>query len=209
MAEIVAVSSAELLADAALLDAVAEVFAKGFQQDPGMRYIAGEDAAQVEKQLLAYFRGSLPIYANPLWMLRENGRYIGGAVLSQSDHIPDWRLGVRAAWIFIRQGSLGLLTRAMNYGRCLEPYQPEGLYLTLDYLALIPEVHGKGYGRQLLDHVAQIAQETPNITGVWLDSPNPVNVPMYEHFGYEKQHDVEISATVGTTTMFRPQPGTR
>lgn len=206
MAEIVAVSAAQLLHDSAQLEAVARVFAAAFRTDPGMRYICGQDEARLDQHLLAYFRGSLPIYAHPLWMLQTDGRYIGGAVLSRSDHTLNWKLGLRAVWIFVTQGNFGLMNRAISYGKRLEPYYPDKPHLTLEYLAVLPEAQGQGYGRQLLEKVAQVAQATPNNTGVWLESPAPENVPLYERFGYENLTRITISGDVGTTIMFRPQP---
>lgn len=206
MVEIVAVSAAQLFRDSAELDAIAEMFATAFETDPGMRYIAGGEGATLHKNLFVYFQATLPIYANPLWMLRENGRYVGGAVVSKSNVKMDWTLGVRAMWQVFRKAEFGIMNRAMNYGKRLEPFQPTDVHLTLEYLAVHPDAQGRGYGRQLLDHVAKIAQETPEVSGIWLDSPNPKNVTMYEHFGYEATNDVTISGDVGTTVMFRPQP---
>ena len=58
----------------------------------------------------------------------------------------------------------------------------------LAFLATDPRVQGRGVARQLLERVLRRADE--DAVGVWLETYDPANPPIYERFGFRTTTDV-------------------
>lgn len=79
------------------------------------------------------------------------------------------------------------LHRAMS---AMADMAPDGPYWYLDVLACRPERRGTGLGARLLRHGLSRA-DAQNAT-VYLETSDPRNVGMYEHFGFETTAQVTV-----------------
>ncbi|MFQ5795461.1 MAG: hypothetical protein ACE5JP_10490 [Candidatus Bipolaricaulia bacterium] len=66
-----------------------------------------------------------------------------------------------------------------------------------------PETQGKGHRRALLNAIHALSEAHPTSIGVALDTENPVNVPLYKHFGYRIVKKTKLD-DVDVWCMFRP-----
>ena len=75
------------------------------------------------------------------------------------------------------------------------PKPDEGCYY-IDLLGAKPNLQGKGYGRFMLDYVADLARNHPTTDLVGLSTESPAKIAFYEHFGYE----ILTTASIGPVT---------
>jgi GNAT superfamily N-acetyltransferase len=96
--------------------------------------------------------------------------------------------------------------RFAAYGAIVERYRPARPHLFLGVLGVLPALHGRGYGRKLLDAVHALAEQHPTAEGVYLDTEHPANVPLYRHCGYELL-GAERVGPVDIWCLYRPKHG--
>lgn len=76
----------------------------------------------------------------------------------------------------------------------------------LAYLATDPASQGQGIGRRLLDHM--LTRFDLDGSGVWLETTDPVNPPIYERFGFATVARIDTSPRLPTLwVMHRPPAG--
>lgn len=80
------------------------------------------------------------------------------------------------------------------------PRPDEGCYY-IDLLGARPNLQGKGYGRLMLDHVADLARKHPTTNLVGLSTESPAKLAFYEHFGYEKVSTASIGPVTSTSFL--------
>jgi ribosomal protein S18 acetylase RimI-like enzyme len=74
-------------------------------------------------------------------------------------------------------------------------------YLAL--LAVHPNSQGKGLAGKLLRPILKNCDEM-NV-GVYLETMNPKNVPMYEHFGFKVMEELFVQNGLSVWALFRPK----
>lgn len=80
------------------------------------------------------------------------------------------------------------------------PQQDEG-YFEIVLIGVDPKHHGNGYGRYMLDHVANLAREHPTTNLVCLATESPAKVPFYEYFGYEPVSTASLGPIKSTSFL--------
>ncbi len=73
----------------------------------------------------------------------------------------------------------------------------------LEYLGVEPGYQGKGFGSSILQHLAAMADE--NGIGCYLENANPLNVKLYQRFGFQILRQKDI---IGIPTWFMWRPPT-
>lgn len=65
-----------------------------------------------------------------------------------------------------------------------------------------PAKQGMGYGKEMLHAIHEMVDAHPDSIGIGLDTENPDNIPLYEHFGYRLTHTQKLGQ-VTLYCMFR------
>ena len=73
----------------------------------------------------------------------------------------------------------------------------------IDLIAVDPAQQGKGYGRQMLDYVAELARSHPKSNLVCLATEAAEKHAFYEHFGYEKLSTATLGPLHSTNFMLQ------
>lgn len=81
-------------------------------------------------------------------------------------------------------------------------YAPHPHYY-LSLLAVHPNSHGKGVAGKLLRPILK-KSDRMNL-GVYLETSNPKNVPMYEHFGFQVMEELKIQNGLRVWALYRPK----
>ena len=63
---------------------------------------------------------------------------------------------------------------------------------------------GRGFARQLLGGVHDLAQRDPDSSGVTLSTEDPKNLPLYHKFGYRLLGHTRVADELETWAFFRP-----
>ena len=66
---------------------------------------------------------------------------------------------------------------------------------------------GRGLSRPLLEYVHRLASDDPDSTGVTLNTEDPRNRTLYEHFGYRPLGHIVVAHNLETWGYFRSAAG--
>ena len=182
---------------------VGEILARGFHDDPLMRWLfEGDDDARATK--LAAFFGFLAVEANvPL----------GESYLSEGACICWCPPPGVADWPDERSNRFGELLGSISTGTDLERLgvlgatfdaaHPTEPHWYLGLVAVVPERQGNGQGTALLAHT--LARVDADHAPAYLESSNPRNVGLYERFGFEVVDEILMDdGGPLVPTMWRP-----
>jgi putative acetyltransferase len=76
-------------------------------------------------------------------------------------------------------------------------------HLHLHMIGVRHAAHGRGYARQLLDHVHAFSRGDPESNGVSLTTETEANLTLYRHFGYHLVGRMQVSPDLTTWGFFR------
>lgn len=79
---------------------------------------------------------------------------------------------------------------------------PQIAHWHLPVIGVDPRWQGKGYGSALLSRALAVCDADD--VAAYLEAINPVNVPLYERFGFEAVMQIQYGSSPVITTMFRP-----
>ena len=187
-----------------------DVVSRAFHDDPGLNrmFPDGGTRARVAPRL----------YRMSLGPGIENGQVYGvgepveGVAVWKSPNQPEPTFAQ-----YVRAGGLGILfgpalihivrsvgierrNRAMHRRHAPWPHY----YLSI--LAVAPESQGKGLASRLVKPILAVADERSR--GAYLETMNPRNVPLYEHFGFIRVEEYHVPRTDLTVWAFyRPPRG--
>ena len=91
-----------------------------------------------------------------------------------------------------------------TYMRLTTRHRPKEKHYYLTCMGVSPEFMGNKIGKKMLDTIHKIVDEDTTSTGIGLDTENPDNIAMYEHFGY-KHIATENLDGMNIYIMFRPR----
>ena len=78
---------------------------------------------------------------------------------------------------------------------------PETEHWYLPAMGVDPLYQGKGYGSALMERGLEICDR--NHVAAYLESTNPMNIPLYQRFGYEVVGEIQAGSSPTITPMFR------
>ncbi len=189
------------------LPTLAQVFTDAFINDPGMQTICQHRRTGYERRLHGWFDATARLQmANqqPALTLMADGCYTAGALLTMPNTILRPSSLSRWLWDTWQKAGLISLWRTLAHLQHLTEYQPKAPHIRLEFLAVAPHQQGNGYGRALLEAIHTLSEQHPQSTGVWLETANPNNVPLYERFGYHITGRGRIGPSGEAVMMFRP-----
>lgn len=192
--------------DAIQTDNIAQLLALAFENGSGLSQICKAKDQELRLRLQFLFRASIAMQVatnQPILAVIKDAQVIGVAVFQEPEsYFPLWE---KIRWLL--QVILGVSPlvawRIWDNLRILEQYHPPEPHYYLSLLGIHPLFHGKGYARPLLDALHSRSKTHPLSTGVYLETANPINVPLYEHFDYQITEKLKING-IETFIMFRP-----
>ena len=90
---------------------------------------------------------------------------------------------------YLDRGSMYVLEDDGIKGECVVTDEGDGI-LEIRNIATIPEVHGKGYGRLLIDFIAREYSDSFSILQVGTGD-SPLTIPFYEKCGFARHHVIK------------------
>jgi GNAT superfamily N-acetyltransferase len=165
----------------------AALFARAFAADPMARLVVGEDAdprefltrggrRQIERALR--YRHVFGAYEDG--QLRGIAVWIPPGVTERSSEPPPWSAVPRLVRLAL--GNLRPVVRYLRARSRATARAEQAHAWHLAFLATDPAHQGRGIARRLLDHVLDRADRDG--VAVWLETYDPANPPLYEHFGF-------------------------
>jgi ribosomal protein S18 acetylase RimI-like enzyme len=83
----------------------------------------------------------------------------------------------------------------------MERYHPDEPHWHLPLIGVDPTQQRKGYGSALLEHLLWLCDE--DSTPAYLESSNPVNIPLYQRHGFEVLGTIQVGTSPPITPMLR------
>jgi ribosomal protein S18 acetylase RimI-like enzyme len=193
-------------AERADVAATAEVMARAFEHDPVCAHILPRDDSR-RRRLRRYFVTLLRREAVRLGttdVALVDGRIAGAAVWKP----PGLWLPSLGAQLATLPGYLA--TYRFDFGRAVKlenvlvkEHPQEEPHWYLQGIGTDPELAGRGVGAALLR--SRLAQADEAGQAAFLESSNPVNVPLYQHFGFQITGLLGLpEGTPPVTKMWRP-----
>ncbi len=187
-------------------DPAVELLVAAFENDPGWRHISGAVGDEHRRCLSVGYRAAWTLYRGirqPSLGVLSGARLAGVALLNEPD--VKFPPPVRTRWAEEIRCLAGaeVLERLLQNGREVMKHRPAQPHLYLSTLAVHPDFQGRGYGRALLERTHARSEKHPGSDGVCLETENPQNVPLYEHFGYRvigRYHYDQVEGAM----LFRP-----
>ncbi|HKJ16876.1 MAG TPA: GNAT family N-acetyltransferase [Xanthomonadales bacterium] len=188
------------------VDSVVDTLHEAFYDYPVMRYVLGGDASELSSQHLQLTRLFVMarVYCNePLLGIGELPELAAAAVVS----LPETEGTPKALADFRKQvwSSLPEATKSRYdvYVAACEPFDIKMPHHHLNMVGVRDAYRGSGLGRQLVEHVIQLAEQHPNSNGVSLTTETPGNVPFYQHLGFEVTGHAKVGSEMETWSFFK------
>lgn len=170
--------------------ALAVTLARAFHDDPFWRWMArpGTGYAQRLEQAFLAQLCYLERCGGLIHMLDQDvgaalwsppGTW-GSSALAHLRHLPD----------LLSLCGLAPLPARIAGIRRVQALHPSVPHFYLQIIGVEPRAWHRGYGRALLDSV--LDQCDKEYFPVWLETCNPQNVPLYQHFGFQVKHEMVL-----------------
>jgi GNAT superfamily N-acetyltransferase len=185
------------------------VFSAAFLTDPGLQYLCGAASAGYAGRVRAWFAATLRLQAanqQPLLTILDTDATIPIACATLTSPQSALMQTSLLRWIVEvwRGAGVHVLRRTVRHVAHLNSLQPAAPHFRLEFLAVHPARQGRGYGRALLNAIHGLSTVHPACTGVWLETMNPDNVPMYARSGYQVTERMPFGENAEAVVMFRP-----
>lgn len=192
--------------DAAQIEKIAQLLALAFDKGGGLSQICKAKGKELRPRLHLVFRSriAMQVAANqPILGVIKDAQVIGVAVFQEpGSYFPVWEQ-IRCLLQVIFGVSPLVAWRIWRNLSISERYHPLEPHYSLTLLGVHPDFQGRGYARTLLEALNGCSEAHPLSTGVYLETGNPRNVSLYEHFGYHTTAQLNINS-IETFVMFRP-----
>ena len=188
------------------LDEAAHVLARAFEDYPLMRYIfedSGDEYFHHVRDVMRFTCDARLALGYSLKGVEEDGRIVAVACINHPEE-KEWPAALEQSLNKVMD-SVGeqAAARLGQFGELVGAHHPQQPHFYLVAIGVEPTSQGKGYGRALLNAVHEMSEAHPVSAGVGLDTETAVNVPLYEHFGYEITGQGKL-AEIDVWFFFRP-----
>ena len=187
-------------------DEVLDTLRLGFETDPGylgLSRVSGEARPQHIRQLM---RSTLELHLaarQPVFAVAQDEEVLGVSLVEEPGVPFPFLAAAKELARLLRGTAPSVAFRAVRGLLALMRERPREPHHYLAMLAVHPRARGRGLARDLLEDLHAASGSHPNSSGVALDTSNPRNVKLYEHFGYHMVSRLRVSG-VETWCMFRP-----
>jgi GNAT superfamily N-acetyltransferase len=138
-------------------------------------------------------------------VVAHDGKDLIGIAMGYDAAPPAWPEDIKARATQFEQAHPGLAEHFAAYDRVVDAADLALPHYDLGILAVRPDWQGKGVGKAVLLAFLDLSDQDPASTGTALETANPDNLPIYDHFGF----GIKAAGPVGQNTlwsMFRPRP---
>ena len=190
------------------LEPMAQVLAQSFEKDPLVSFILPNAKTRV-KTVAKFFRamGSLNIRAGSAFGI---GEPLQGVAVWSFPNKPEASAALKDLLLFLpvlfSPYPIGVRRARAVLGQIdanHKKYASES-HFYLDNLGVLASARGKGLSSKLIRPFLQMADEQKAIA--YTDTVTEVNVPLYQHFGFELVEENLIAGTGITTYALRRTP---
>lgn len=192
---------------AAQAKAATEVLSESFHDYPVMRWMLGGPAPEYEqrlRRLVGYFVDARLLRGEPLIGVHSGPDLAAVAMISYPDGPAspgDLAVEREAVWAELGDEARG---RYESFGAAFAPLLVADPHIHLNMIGTRRRERGRGYGRLLLEYVHAHSAALPDSQGVSLTTEDPVNLPLYERFGYRRTGHAIVADGLETWAFFRP-----
>jgi GNAT superfamily N-acetyltransferase len=173
---------------AARIEETVEMINAAFRNDPVMCYFVGDDGASdkdlmkrvVALSVLPRLQAGFPLRAAVV-----DNEIVGATCTSPVFAGTDHSIVSAVTAELRRELPVGVNRRIEAYEAATKKFEVKTPHYYVGVLAVRPDRQGHGLGGRLLREIHEWSRQHPHSEGVALDTENPVNVPMYQHLGYE------------------------
>ena len=188
------------------LEQAAAVLAAAFSDDPLARYLLADLGEDYPGCLHEFFRFTCEIRLElgwPFWGVVRDGQLLGVACLSLPEP-AEWppSLSEKLQRLKTRMGATGS-ERLERYATIVGEYTPREPHYFFGVLGVHPSAQGQGLSSLLLRQAHALTESHPTARGIALDTQKPVNVSIYQHFGYQLTSEHRLCDEVTVYIMFR------
>jgi ribosomal protein S18 acetylase RimI-like enzyme len=187
---------------------VVTVLCDAFHDYPVMRYVLGPSNPVYDERLrtlIGFFVSARVLRNEPMLGVDDGtGNLAAAAILTlpRSGEPPAELIARReAVWL-----ELGAAERQRYdaFGEAGEQFTVDAPHCHLNMIGVRRTHAGRGLGRRLMDAVHQLSGADPASCGVTLSTEDPLDVPLYERFGYRVLGHARVSEGLETWGFFRP-----
>lgn len=130
--------------------------------------------------------------------LYENKNLVAVCIYTTPESNTAWteKLGkaVNKMWSKAKDDSVKLIGEYSMNSRNFKIGEP---HFYFNELAVSPKEQGKGFGKKMFQHIESECRKHPTAKGIYLDTPNPVNVKIYKHLGYKTVNEFKFYELTG------------
>jgi ribosomal protein S18 acetylase RimI-like enzyme len=196
-----------ILATGALsdLDESVECLAAAFAQDPitGFLLRSGPGYRERVTRFFSLLMRARIALGMPVVVARSV-EGIHGAAMGYATAHPEWPADLSEEWTRFEKSIPGMADRMAIYDDIAAKFKPSAPHYYLGVIGIDPKLHGRGFGKQLLNSFCALSANDELSGGVYLETAQESNVGFYERFGF-----VEVGrGSLGSATlwcMYLPQ----
>lgn len=166
--------------------AVAEIIAEAFKDDPVNRYLFGTETG---------IRSAMRVLARRIYVPAGESFLIegcGATMWLPPEAKPKFGFLAQLAFAMgqMRHGKKGAMKRAMHMGALMDQHHPKDPHMYLFTIGTTAAARGKGTGKALMRPMLEACDREG--LPVYLENSNPANHGFYTAHGFEKITDFEI-----------------
>ena len=184
----------------------ADVLARAFHDDPTFSWILPVEDTR-NRRLRRYFVTELrheSLRHGGVEVARDSGRIAGVAAWFPPGTWSGTEVGALPGYVRAFGRRLDVCSRYMSVAVRTHPREQPHWYLAI--IGVDPSRKGKGVGAALLR--SRLERCDKEGMAAYLESSNPENVPLYEHFGFQATGALGLpKGAPAVTTMWRPTRG--
>lgn len=184
-----------------------ELLIRAFQEDPTCGFLFHNTSPKYFGRMRAFFEaGNRDHFAagQPVLGMFSGSNLIGVVYFQNPGaEFTSWAV---LRWLALTK-ELGCAYRLLKYVLSVKRRAaPLGKHCTVVLIGVDPDHQGQGYGSTLMRRVHDLCRQSPDCSGVLLDTGNPRNIRFYEDLGYREIASFRLGQ-IHQRIMFRYQEG--
>ena len=159
--------------------------AGAFAQDPitGFLLQAGSGYRDHVTQFFSLLMRARIALKMPVLVVRGTDA-IHGAAMGYATVPAAWPTDLAEEWDRFEEATPGLTDRMAIYDEIAAMFKPSAPYYYLGVIGIDPNLHGRGFGTQLLKAFCELSARDRLSDGVYLETAQASNVGFYERAGF-------------------------
>ena len=175
-------------------DIAVHVLATAFHEYPVMRYVLQEhpDYDRALFALIGFYCDKRLRHDWPVLGVRNGTELVAVATVTEPPGLTGDALEELEKRLLEEVGAAAC-DRMARFEMACDAVEPKEPHHMVGMLGTLPGHQGRGYGKAILDHVKEMSVAAGS-EGVALTTEDPVNVPLYEHLGFQVCAEADVDA---------------